>query len=184
MTLNELKVALKSPDHLKRKEALRAFRDGTFGLEALPLLRRLLTERDDVQLILYAIECIGKLGPEALTCPAGQKLIDSGRGGEPVDLAWQLYVLGGRVWGYSLFANCYSACLDALVKLQPDEDGLLEYIHMHIGLSDDDFLESLKALKTIDTPEARDLAKRAVAFWRPELDKTHTKQLEKILATK
>lgn len=184
MTLNELKTALKSPDHLKRKEALRVFGNGAFGLEALPLLRRLLTERDDVQLILDAIECIGRLGPEALTCPAGQATIDSGRGGEPVNLEWQLYVLGGRVWGYSLFANCYSACLDALVKLQADEDGLLEYIHMHIGLSDDDFLDSLKALQTIDTPEARDLAKRAVAFWRPELDKTHTKQLERILAAK
>jgi hypothetical protein len=183
MTLKELKTALKSSDHLKRNEAMRQFRDGTFGLEALPLLRQLMARDEDVPtLILIAIACVGKLGPEALTCPAGQKY--SGPGDVPRELEFQLYVLGGRVWNYSLCANCYSACLDALVKLQADEDGLLEYIHNHIGLSDDDFLDSLKALKTIDTPEARDLAKRAVAFWRPELDKTHTKQLEKILATK
>jgi len=137
----------------------------------------------DITLVLLAIECVGKLGPEALTCPAGQTY--SGPGEVPSELEWQLYVLGGTVWGYSLYANCYSACLDALVKLQVDEDGLLEYIHNHIGLwCQDDFLDSLKALKTIQTPEARDLAKRAVAFWRPELDKTHTKQLEKILAMK
>lgn len=141
---------------------------------------------ESVIVVLTAIECIGKLGPEALTCAAGQALVDSQRGNgvEPLNLEWQLYVLGGRVWGYSLFANCYSACLDTLVKLQADEDGLLEYIHMHVGLSDDDFLDSLKALKVIDTPEARNLAKRAIAFWRPELDKTHTKRLEKLLATK
>lgn len=186
MTLKELEVALKSTDHLKRSDAMREFRDSTFDLQSLPLLRRLLAEDDSITLILHAIECIGKLGPEALTCAAGQALVDSrgGNGVEPLNLEWQLYVLGGRVWGYSLFANCYSACLDTLVKLQADEDGLIEYIHMHIGLSDDDFLDSLKALKTINTPEARDLAKRAVAFWRPELDKTHTKQLEKILAKK
>jgi len=184
MTLKELKAALKSSDHLKRTDALREFRDGAFGLEALPFLRRILSRGENVRLVLHAIECIGKLGPEALTCPAGQASIDCGCGNDSLNLEWQLYVLGGRVWGYSLFANCYSACLDTLVKLQVDEESLLEYIHMHVGLSDDDFLDSLKVLRAIDTPEARDLAKRAISFWRPELDKTHTKQLEKILATK
>jgi hypothetical protein len=183
MTLKELNTALKSPDSGKRNEALQKFRDGTFGLEALPLLRQLMARDEDVDLILTAIECVGKLGPEALTCPAGQSY--SGPGDAPGELEWQLYVLGGRIWSYSLYANCYSACLDALVKLQADEDSLLEYIHNHIGLCNpDDFLESLKALRSINTSEARDLAKRAVAFWRPELDKTHIKQLEKILAAK
>jgi hypothetical protein len=167
---------------LKRKEVLRQFRDEPFGLEALPLLRKLI-EDDDVQIVICAAECVARLGPEALTCPAGQENMPAGTGGDRVDLGWQLQLAGSKFWGYSLYANCYSACLDALVKLQLDEDVLLEYIHLHIGLSDDDFLDSLKALKTIGTPEARDLARRAVAFWRPELDKTHTKQLEKILGT-
>jgi len=184
MTIKELEIALKSPDHLKRTEALREFRNGTFGPEALPLLRRLLSGGNGIQLILHAIECIAKLGPEALTCPGGKALVDSGWGREPVNLEWQLYVLGGRIWGYSLYANCYSTCLDALMKLQADQEGIIEYIHKHIGLSDDDFLDSLKALKAIGTPEALDLFKRAVAFWQPVLDKTHTKQLQKIVATK
>lgn len=182
MTLKELKTALKSSENPEYDDALQQLREGTFGLEALPLLRQLMAQ-EGITVVLTAIECVGKLGPEALTCPAGQKY--SGPGAVPDELEWQLCVLGGRIWGYSLYANCYSACLDALVKLQVDEDGLLEYIHNHIGLCNpDDFLDSLKALKTIETPEARDLAKRAVAFWRPELNKGHTKQLEKILATK
>jgi hypothetical protein len=184
MTLKELKAALKSPEHLKHTDALREFRDGEFGLEALPLLRRILAQGKNIQLVLYAIECIGKLGPEALTCAAGQAAIDCGCGNDRLNLEWQLYVLGGRVWGYSLYANCYSTCLDTLVKLQVGDESLLEYIYMHLGLSDDDFLDSLKVLRAIDTPEARDLAKRAIDFWRPDLDKTHTKQLEKILAKK
>jgi hypothetical protein len=184
MTLKELKAALKSSDHLKHTDALREFRDGTFGLEALPLLRRILSQGENVQLVLYAIECIGKLGPEALTCRAGQAPMDCGYGNDPVELEWQLYVLGGRVWGYSLYANCYSTCLDTLVKLRVDEKSLLEYIHMHMGLSDEDFLDSLKVLSAVDSPEARDLAMRAAAFWRPELNKTHTRRLEKILAKK
>ena len=181
MTLKELQTALKSPDQQKRQLALQTFRDGRFGLEALPFLRQLMSE-DDVQLVIHAVECVEKLGPEALTCPAGQSF-SGPRKDVPNELEWQLVVLGGRIWGYSLYANCYSACLAALVKLEADEDQLVEYIHNHIGLCNpDDFLESLQALLAIKTPEARDLAKRAVAFWRPELDKTHTKELEKILA--
>lgn len=184
MTLKQLETALKSSKHLKRLEALQRFSEDTFGLEALPLLRRTLAQDDSISVIICAVECIGKLGPEALTCPAGQALMDSSIGRERLSLEWQLYVLGGRVWGYSLVANCYSVCLGALVKLEADEDGLLEYIRMHIGMSDDDFLDSLRALKTIDSSEARDLVKRAIAFWRPELDKSHQKEMQKILAKK
>ena len=165
MTLKELQAALTSPDPSKRAAALRQFRDGAFGLEALPLLRELMTG-DDVTLVILAVECVAKLGSEALGCPAGQAY--SGAGNDvPGELEW------------------HSACLDALVKLEADEDGLVEYIHNHIGLNDpDDFLNSIKALRRIDTPEARNLAKRAIAFWRPALNKTQAKQLEKLLAAK
>lgn len=181
MNLKELRTILSSKDRQKRTESLVKFREGKFGLEALPLLRELMTE-EDVSVVIHAIECVAKLGPEALTCPAGQTYSDPGKN-VPGELEWQLVVLGGRIWGYSLYANCYSACLAALVKLEADEDQVVEYIHNHIGLvNPDDFLESLQVLLGIKTKDARDLAKRAVAFWRPELDKTHTKKLEKILA--
>ena len=182
MTLKELQTALKSTNNTKRIDALLKFRAGSFGLEALPLLRQLMAE-DEVTLVLRAVECVGKLGPEALTCPAGQTY--SGLGKVPAELEYQLYVLGGRIWGYSLYANCYSACLDVLVKLEADPDGLLEYIHNHIGLCNpDDFLASLKVLKAMDSEDAAELAERAVEFWKPELGKTKLKQVEKILFAK
>ncbi len=183
MTIKELKAGLASSDHLKRNEAFREFRDGTFGLEALPLLRRLL-ESDDVQIVITAAECIAKLKPEALTCRAGQKTMPAaGHGRSRVNLACQLFLAGSKVWGYSLYANCYSACLDALVRLKADDELILEYIQMHIGLSDEDLLDSLKALNTLGTPEARGLSKRAVTFWLPELDKTHARKVQAIAAT-
>ena len=75
--------------------------------------------------------------------------------------------------------------MDALVKLEADPDGLLEYIHNHIGLcSPDDFLVSLKVLKAMDSEDAAELAERAVEFWKPELGKGHLKQIDKILSAK
>lgn len=182
MNIKELKVGLSSPDHLKRKDVLRQFRDDPFGIEALPLLRRLI-EDADVQIVIYAAECIAKLGPEAVSCPAGQAIIPAGTGGDRVDLVWQLQLAGSKFWGYSIYANCYSACLDALVKLKADDDFVLDYIHNHIGLGcTDDLIDSLKALMTIGTPEALDLFRRAVAFWLPELDKTYTKKVQALVA--
>ncbi len=183
MTLKELKTKLASSDDLKRTGALKEFRDGEFGLEALPLLRQLLAD-ESISLVLLAIECIGKLGPEALTCEAGESEMPTGCGKERASLEWQLYVLGGRVWGYSLYSNCYSACLKALVQLQADEDSVIEYINDHIGLcSPDDLVHSLNALETIGTPEARDLFKRSVTFWLPKLNKTYTKKVQALAAT-
>ena len=43
---------------------------------------------------------------------------------------------------------------------------------------------SLQALKTIGTPEAIDLLKRAVVFWMPELDKKQKRTVQKIVAGK
>jgi hypothetical protein len=43
---------------------------------------------------------------------------------------------------------------------------------------------SLHALKTIGTPEALDLLKRAAAFWKPDLDKKQRRIVEEIVAGK
>jgi hypothetical protein len=181
MTIKELKARLASPDHLKRVDALREFRDGPFGIEVLPLLRCLL-ENDDVQIVMTAAECIARLGPEAVSCPAGQAkvMID----GHPIDLVWQLWLAGSKVWGYSLYSNCYLSCLEALLALKVEDDTIVEYIHNHIGSQTQDALvDTLKALKTIGSPAAIDLFRRAVAFWMPELDKTHTKKVQALAAT-
>jgi hypothetical protein len=93
------------------------------------------------------------------------------------DLQGQLVVIGGRVWSYSMWSNCYSACLDALVKIKADEVQILEYVQHHIGLGPDELIDSLKALKALDSDEASDLMKRAVAFWMPKLNKGQTKKV-------
>lgn len=179
MTLQDLKKALGSPDGNARAAALREFRGGEYDVKALPLLRRALADKY-VQVVMDAAGCIGKLGPAALEAPAAEALVRIGD--DRVDLIDQLLLAGSKFWGYSGYANCYSACLDALVKIGADPDDVYEYVHNHIGLTNaDDLLDSLAALKAIDTPEARDLSARAVAFWRPELNKGQTRKVEALL---
>src|SRR5688572_8650550 len=97
VSLAELEKAFEKPEGLYEK--LKAFKGGSFGVEALPLLRRALIE-DNVQTAIEAAECIAKLGPAAK------------RAGD--NLETELLVIGSKVWSYSLYCNCYSACLDAL----------------------------------------------------------------------
>ena len=137
---------------------------------------------DDVSMVIHAAECIAKLGPEAATCPDGEASqpiadahVDHG------DLFKQLTMRGGQTWSYSGYANAYSACLDALVKLEYEPDFLIEFIQTHIGLSTMDLIHSLETLQSIGTPEARDLAKRALAFWLPELNMSEIKKAKSIV---
>jgi len=182
MTLKELEKKLASKDSLKRNDALAQFRDGDYGLEALPLLRQLLAD-DDVSLVLRAISCVAKLGPEALTCDAAEKSMPTGHGKETADLEMQLYVLGGRIWAYSGYCNCYGEVLKALVKLQADPDGVIEFISHHIGLENPDHLiDSLSALKALGTEEAYELFQRAAAWWLPELGKGFSKKVQALSA--
>jgi hypothetical protein len=167
----------------ERWALIREFQKGDFGLEALPLLRRLLAE-DDASMVIHAAECITKLGPEAATSDVGEKSlpiaephVDHG------DLFDQLRHRGAQVWSYSGYANAYSACLDALVNLGYEPDFLCEFVQTHIGLSSDALIDSLKALQSAGTTESRDLAKRAAAFWMPELNMSETKKVKAILAS-
>jgi hypothetical protein len=146
------------------------------------MLRRLLAE-DDASIVIHAAECIAKLGPEAATCPDGEASqtiadahVDKG------DIVDQLKMRGAQVWSYSGYANAYSACLDALVKLEYEPDYLIEFIQTHIGL-ESSVIESLEALRSIGTPEARDLAKRALAFWQSELNMSEAKKAKAIVAS-
>jgi hypothetical protein len=154
-----------------------------YGLEALPLLRRTLAE-DDASMVIHSAECIAKLGPEAATCPAGeadQPIAESGC--EKGDLFDQLRLRGAKIWSYSGYANAYASCLDALVKLEYEPDFLVEHVQMHIGLGTDALIDSLEALSSIGTSEARDLAKRAVTFYTPEFNASEKKKATAILAS-
>ncbi|HEY7088856.1 MAG TPA: hypothetical protein VH518_12250 [Tepidisphaeraceae bacterium] len=164
----------------ERWAVMREFARSDFGLEALPFLRRVLAEHD-ISMTILAAECIAKLGPAAAASPAAQSQepivephVDKG------DLMEQLRSRGAHLWTYSGYINAYPACLDALVKLEWDPEWLLEFVSTHIGF---DLLHSLEALAAVGTPEAHDLAKRAVDFWLPELNMTETKKAKALLAS-
>ena len=129
--------------------------------------------------MLTAADCIGKLGPEALSSPAAHGKDGSAFGG----LEFQLILAGSKVWDYSMYPNCYSTCLNALVKLEADGDAIVEFVQSHIGLGDDDLIDSLTALKAVGSREAMSLMKRAVEFWLPELNMKYAKDAKKILET-
>jgi hypothetical protein len=182
-SLQKFEQALDSSNSSKRAAAVQDLKKSEFGLEALPLLRKALAD-DDVSTVVAAAECIAMLGPEAATCPAGEasELIAKPHADHD-DLFGQLRARGAQVWSYSGYANAYSACLDALVKLEYDPDFLCEFVQMHIGLGSDDLLDSLEALRTVGTPEARDLAKRAAGFWMPELNLSEAKKVKALLGS-
>ncbi len=180
-SLQDLERALALPHSSKRAAAVEKLKQSEFGIEALPLLRKALAD-DSIFTVLHAAECIARLGPEAATCPAGQasELIAK-PDTDHDDLFAQLRFRGAQIWSYSGYANAYSACLDALVKLEYDPDFLCEFVQANIGLSSDDLLHSLEALRSVGTPEARDLAKRAAAFWMPELNMSQAKKVKALL---
>jgi hypothetical protein len=171
ISLKEVERALqdKKAGSLAGSEALKRLKGGSFGVDALPLLRKCLVG-DDVLVTTEAIECIAKLGPAARE-----------EGGD--DLEFELFVVGSKVWRYSLYANCYSAALEALQKIGGDEDLILNFVEHNVGLENpDDLIASLQALREIGGKEAKDLMKRAAAFWMPKLNLRYKKEVEKLLA--
>jgi hypothetical protein len=171
VSVKELEKASGNPKGLY--ENLKAFKAGALDVEALPFLRKALLS-DDVQVAIEAAECIGKLGPAAREAAEG--------GGGAEDLETELFVTGSKVWSYSLYCNCYSACLEALRRMEADEDLIVEYVAHNIGAENpDDLLESLRALQAIGTKQAKRLMKRAVTFWEGELNVRQRQELKKIL---
>ena len=180
MTTPELKKAMASRDGNDRAEALREFRDGDSDVKALPILRRALNDKY-IEAVIASAECVARLGPAALESPAAEAAVRVGD--DEVDLVTQLTLAGAKVWGYSGYANAYSACLDALVKIGADGDVVFEFVHNHIGLiNPDDLVASLQALLAVGTDDALDLFERAVVFWQPELNKGQAKQVAALRA--
>ena len=174
MTLQSLEESLKSPDALKRANALREFKQSEFGIEAIPVLEKAM--EDEILVVLEAIECIGKLGPKALVGESAD--LNTPRG-----VVAKLFSIGNRVWSYSGYKNCYSTSLQTLLKLGYTPRFLLEYIRENIDLGNPgDFVDSLTALKAIGSPEALELLQRSAASRLPELNKAYSKKVLAILA--
>ena len=178
-SLQELEKALARPwpseDSLARLDTIRDFKESAFGMEALPVLRKALTDRD-VQVVIEAAACIAKLGRRALESAANDRALGT--------LDFQLFVIGSRVWEYSLCANAYSACLDALLRIEADEDLIVDYIGRNISALDgDELIQSLQALRQIGSKEAKSLIKRAATFWLPELNARERKAVGNFVKT-
>jgi hypothetical protein len=166
------RLAKLKPDSFEIAEVLREYKEGDVAIESLPLLQKFLIA-DDASNAIEAAECIAKLGPAAKA--QAEKEGDA-------NLEFQLWVIGSKVWEYSLAANCYSACLEALLKIEADEEFILDYICRNIGMDDsDDLVAAMQGLQRLGTKEARDLAKRAAAFWAPELNPRTRKEIDKVL---
>jgi hypothetical protein len=176
MSISQLEAALASPDLSAREDAIRQFEKTEFRIDALPALRRALAD-DWVGVVLSAARCIGKLGPEAVSSPAGQCRATC----EQVNLVKQLWLAGSKVWSYSLYTNCYSTCLKTLERLEVEDDIIIGYVQSHIGLcGEDDLIDSLNVLKRVGTAEAINILKRAAKFWLPELNMKYANEVKKI----
>lgn len=79
--------------------------------------------------------------------------------------------------------QAYPECVEAMAAIQPTHPRLLPLIKQFTGL--DNWVPisaSLRALKTIGTPEALDLLRRTAAFRLPELNKMQRRVVEQLLA--
>jgi len=94
-----------------------------------------------------------------------------------------LLTAAARVDGPTGMPQAYAECVTAMAAIEPQHPELLPLIKNFVGLDNWGPLSaSLKALKTIGTPEAKDLLHRTAAFWLPELNKMQRRVVEPLLA--
>jgi hypothetical protein len=132
--------------------------------DAIPYLRRALGDSYHA-VVKCAAHSLRKLGPAALEAMP------------------DLLTAAGRVDGPTGMPQAYPECVEAMAAIAPRHPELLVLIKNFVGL--DNWVPisaSLKALKTIGTPEAKDLLRRTATFWMPELNKMQRRVVEQLLA--
>ena len=176
VTLTQLERALKSKTQSVRYNAIFDFAHSNVTAEAIPTLLVALKDENS-GVVRYAAESLGLLGPAALSF--GRPVLDNPQ------VIWELLRAAARVDDICGMPQAYEHCLEALLKLNPQNTLIVGLIHDHIGLTNWYPLKaSLKALQTIGSPEALDLLNRAVAFWTPELDKKEKRIVEELATGK
>jgi hypothetical protein len=132
--------------------------------DAIPLLRHALGDSYHA-IVKCAAHSLRKLGPVAREAMA------------------DLLTAAARVDGPTGMPQAYAECVTAMAAIEPQHPELLPLIKNFVGLDNWGPLSaSLKALKTIGTPEAKDLLHRTAAFWLPELNKMQRRVVEPLLA--
>lgn len=172
ITLSELKEALANEKAEARYNAIFDFARSDVSPEAIPALLAALKDKSP-GVVRCAAEALGGLGSAALEY------------GNPVlgcpQVIWELKQAACQVDDIMYMPQAYTHCLEAMVKLDPKNEFIIDLVHCYIGMSNWNYIKaSLQALKTVGTPEALDLLKRAVVFWLPELDKKQARIVQEI----
>lgn len=132
--------------------------------EAIPFLRCALAD-PYLAVVQCAAHSLRKLGPVA-------------REAMP-----DLLEAAARIESPCTMPQAYPECVEAMAAIDPKNDELLTVIKNFVG-SDNWVLisASLRALKKIGTPKAKDLLHRIAGFWMPELNKMQRRVVEQLLA--
>jgi hypothetical protein len=131
---------------------------------AIPFLRRALGDSYHA-VVKCAAHSLRKLGPVA-----HEAMPD-------------LLAAAARVDGPTGMPQAYPQCVEAMAAIDPKNPELVALIKNFVGL--DNWVPisaSLRALKKVGTPEAKDLLHRTAAFWMPELNKMQRRVVEQLLA--
>lgn len=132
--------------------------------DAIPFLRHALGDSYHA-IVKCAARSLRKLGSVAL------------------DAMPDLLAAAARVDGPTGMPQAYPECVEAMAVIDPENPELLVLIKNFVGL--DNWVPisaSLRALKTIGTPDAKDLLNRTAGFWMPELNKMQRRVVEQLLA--
>ena len=132
--------------------------------DAVPVLRRALADSFHGT-VKCAAHSLGRLGP------AAHKVMDD------------LLIAARHIDGPTGMPQAYPECVAAMAAIEPRHPELLPLIKNFIGLDNWVAISaSLKALKRIGTPEAKELLDRTAAFWLPDLNKMQRRVVEQLLA--
>lgn len=163
VTTDELRAALAHPDPLERAEVFERYGKRKPTIEAIPMLRQALADEYHYT-VKVAADALGKLGPSAR------------------DAMEDLLAAAARIAPVSEMPQAYPECVEAMARIEPSHPELLPLIKQFVGL--DNWIPisaSLRALKSIGTPEAIELLQRMAAFWAPQLTKTQKRAVERLL---
>ena len=160
VTAADLKDALKR-DWSKKYQVFDRYSKQKPTEDAIPWLRKALADSYHGTVKCAAVS-LRKLGPQAVAA------MD--------DLLAAAYLVDDFH-----MPQAYPECLEAMMAIDPGSDELIPLIKHFTGL--DNWVPtsaSLRALKTIGTPEALDLFERFAAFWEPELNKMQRRVVEQL----
>lgn len=162
VTTDDLTAALANPDRVECAMVFDRNRKQTPTTDAIPILRQALAD-DYHYTVKVAALALRKLGPAA------------------ADAMDDLLTAAARIDPVFRAPQAYAECIEAMASIDPSNPHLVHLIKQFVDL--DNWIPisgSLRALKTIGTPEALDLFERMAGFWEPELNQMQRRVVEQL----